>query len=186
MSTLSQTIGKSILSVREPRSVTESNYEFGIVYKNNGGSICSSTRPQTYAKDVNGDYMFGRKNRKQNVMNIEVTDKENTFLEPTKVQELEKNCIEQVTVARNYWNELLRIQGRILGRKGTILIDSGAQDNFVSKGFVNHLHARTKTLKDVSRVMLPDGCGVKDYLPKATIKVCGGYVDNVDLKVVSI
>lgn len=178
---LSQASGKSEFSVREPRSLIESNYEPGNVYdKKTGSSINKATRSSTCAKEVYGDDERCRKER------VEFNGK--ASIKQSNINSLSDNYETSNDLAKKSWNDLLRVEARILGRKGTILIDCGAQDNFVSKAFVNHLHARTRTLKDVSRVMLPDGrtYAVKEYLPRAKIKVCGGYADNVDLKVVSM
>ena len=87
-----------------------------------------------------------------------------------EVDAMNKNCA----------RELLRIEGRILGRKATILIDCGAQDNFVSKAFVKHLHARTKPLKDVSTAKLAEGRTymINEYLSRTRANVPGGYVET--------
>ena len=82
--------------------------------------------------------------------------------------------------------ELLRIDGRLLGRKVSILVDGGAQSNFVSKAFVQHIHGKTSTVKGQQTVaVLPDGRTYRldQVLKGGKLSVPGGYTEILDLTI---
>lgn len=160
---------KRKFSVGDPRTSTESYCDPGDVY--NRANKAENERwlgKETGAKD-NGESLRNF---------IEVEKKDWCSVEGKSIN----------AIGGNSWNELLKVEARVLGRKATVLIDGGAQDNFVSKGFVKHLRAKTRRLKDVSKAILADGSTyvVNEHLPGTRLNVSGGYNDRVDLKVVSM
>ena len=124
---------KRKFSVRDPRTFTESD-------------------------NIPGDVYIKRKKNDSVEVKVVGTDARERMLDVESSVKCERKS-ESVEVNEDFSenSDLLKVEARVLGRRATVLIDGGAQDNFVSRAFVNHLHARIKLLKEKCTAVMADG-----------------------------
>ena len=81
--------------------------------------------------------------------------------------------------------ELIKLRGSINGTDATMLVDSGANDNFISTAYIDNSNIQsTRSAKD-NVVMLADGRQhVCNQVVKDALINVGAYSDKLDLRAI--
>ena len=101
----------------------------------------------------------------------DVLESEEPVMQPMSVEKREfqpRRCRSHVSnviiSGRELENDLLRVEGKVNGRRASMLIDSGSTHDFISESFVQRNNMTTHLEPDTLHVTLADGSSSSRHL----------------------